>query len=333
VFNDNLLDSTDDPQRVVHPRESGYVIDPAAKKPSGTGSSTVMPYPLNGSIPVSDYVYYTWRDTAVLNVGAVGPAFTGTELPIVVAVVGGGTAGCPWTNVLGTPTVGLPLLMEFRCFPDSGALGLNKLDVNFAVVASARPNFRAFSTGGINSSGQTVIRNPDLEDSAHGGFNPGSVPPGLATQGIDNCLYLGEADLVLRVSRMHSIWFDSTFNTPTYLPPVIEPRSSEQPLGTSIDFAYRGATTMSPAGSNIASDANFIDFYGNALYCPSGAGCPTQPCTNNGVPGFYQGNTNWRGDNTDNFHPKHFQVRVTFVSNTDTGLSPTLSSLAFAYFQ
>jgi hypothetical protein len=345
VFNDNLLDSTNDPQAVVHPRERGYVIDPAAKKPSGTGATTIMPYPLNEGIPVSQYHYYTWRDTALLAVGALRDA-PGAELPIVVALSGAGVAGCPYTGAnppVGTilnqaPTIALPLLMEFRCFPDSGALGVNSLDVNIAVNASSRPNFRAFSTGGTNSSGQTVTINPDLQNVAQGGFNPNSTPPGLTTQRFDNVLYLGEMDLVLRVSRMHSIWLDSLMNTPHYLPPVVEPRAFDQPLGTSIEIAYRGATQIAQ-GQNIATDANFIDFYGNAALCvvtpppPPAPQCTFAPCTTNGVPAFFQQNSTWRPTITDINTAKLFQLRVTFVSNTDTNLSPTLSALGFAFRQ
>src|SRR5262249_33846614 len=158
-----------------------------------------------------------------------------------VALTGVGIVACPFTNFLGenqAPSVALPLLMEFRCYPDTSALGLNALDINAANPAPvSRPNFRAYSTGGDNSSDQVVQDNPDLEGQAHGGFNPTSVPPGGATPGVDNTVYLGEMDLVLRISRMHSIWLDTQMTAPSYDPPVVEPSSANQPLGTSIDLA------------------------------------------------------------------------------------------------
>jgi len=346
IFSNNVLDSTNDLPKVVHDRSRGYVIDPAAKKFSNTGATTVMPYPLNEGIPVSQYQYYTWRDTALLAKGALDPTMPGAELPIVCSVVVGDLSGlcvgCPYTNITGVnpvPTIGLPLLMEFRCFPGSGALGLNALDVNTANPV-IRPNFRAFSTGGTNSSGQLVVVNPDLESAAHGGFNPGSIPPGQVTTGVDNVVYLGEMDLVLRISRMHSIWLDTLMNQPTYLPPVVEPNSGTQPLGTSIDLAYRAATSMSPAGANIATDATFVDFFGNAALCPQAQPPPPAPavcgfavCTTNGVPGFFQTNNAWRSSITQINTAKYFQVRVSFISNTDTNLSPTLSALGFAFRQ
>ncbi|MBK7644037.1 MAG: hypothetical protein IPJ19_13465 [Planctomycetes bacterium] len=338
-FDNNLLDGTNDPQSVVHPKGLGYMLDPAARKPSATGATTVMPYPLNQGIPVANYKYYTWRDNSLLAKGAVDPAMPGAELPIVVTLSGTGVAGCPYTNTSGNnpaPSIALPLLMEFRCFPDTGALGLNSLDVNTANPAT-RPNFRAFSTGGTNTSGQQVSINPDLEATAHGGFNPGSVPPGGPTPPTDNTVYLGELDLVLRISRMHSIWLDTQINSPTYLAPVLEPRASDQPAGAQIDIAYRGATNIS--GTNILTDATFIDPYGNPALCvvvpppPPAPQCTFAPCTSNGVPTFFQSNSTWRSTITNINTAKYFQARVTFVSNTVTNLSPTLSALGFAFRQ
>src|SRR6185436_3798823 len=108
---------------------------PALRKPSGTGASTVMPYPLNENLPVAQYAYYTWRDNSLLAKGALDPTMPGAVLPMEVALTGIGLPGCPYTNITGNnpvPSIGLPLLMEFRCFPGSGALGLNSLDVNIA---------------------------------------------------------------------------------------------------------------------------------------------------------------------------------------------------------
>jgi len=342
TYNSNFLDSLGDPQKVVHDRSLGYVVNPANKKPSSTNAEQVMPYPLNQGVPVSQYTYYTWRDTSLLAKGAINDS-PGAELRIVCTIVyglGAGCYSCPFTNFASTnpaPSIALPLLMEFRCFPDSGALGLNALDVNFAVNSSAKPNFRAYSTGGTNTSGQSVQVNPDLDSVAHGGFNPTSNPPGQATLAADNTVYLGEMDLVLRVSRMHSIWLDSQMNQPTYLPPVVEPRDSDQPLGTSVVLDYRGATAMSPAGANIATDSTFIDAYGNPTLCPvinpPAGTCPVALCTTNGVPSFFQTNNTWRPSITNINTAKLFQVRVTFISNTDTNLSPSLSALGFAFRQ
>ena len=348
TFSDNPLSTAEDPQRIVHPGALGYVVNPGDKKPAATNAEQIMPFPLNRNIPISQYNYYTWRDTAVLAKGgnSVGGS-PGAELRIVCTIIYGGTLGCmgcpygPSTSSNPPPTIALPLLMEYRCYPDSGALGLNALDVNFAINSSAQPNFRAYSTGGTNTAGNQVLINPDLEALAHGGFNPTSTPPGATTLSADNTVYLGEMDLVLRVSRMYSIWLDTQFLTPTFLPPVIEPRQSDQPTGTSIQLNYRGAIAVSPAGANIATDANFIDAYGNATLCPQSPPlpCPTALCTTNGTVTFFGSPafSGWRSSvtdlNTGLHNAKFFQVRVTFLSNTDTNLSPTVSALGFAFRQ
>jgi len=335
VFSDNLLDAAQDPQQVVHPAARGYVVNPNDLKLSSTGAEKVMPYPLNQGLPVSQYRYYTWRDTAVLAKGAAGGG-PGAELKIVCTISYGtnlGCAGCPYSTFTGpnpAPSLAMPLLMEFRCYPDSGAFGLNALDVSYTGNSWSYPNFRAFSTGGSGTTGDHTV-DPDLETAAHGGFNPNSNPPGLPTLGADNTVYLGEMDLVTRISRMYSIWLDSQMLAPIYDPPIIEPRESEQPALTSIRFDYRGASFVTPIGSNIATDANFIDPYGDATLCanPIGVPCSTMVCSANGVPGFFQGVKTWRPSIAEINGARLFQIRVTFLSNTETNLSPSMSAVGF----
>lgn len=338
VFVSNFLNATEDPQRIVHPRAEGYTINPADRKVSATGATTIMPWPLNQNGPVSSYDYYTWRDTAILAKGANGDS-PGAELRIVCSVVfglGAGCFSCPYINSQ-VPSIGLPILMEFRCFPDSGSLGLNALDINLAVNSSARPNFRAYSTGGVNSSGNAVTVNPDLTDIATGGFNPTSTPPGAATLAVDNTVYLGEMDLVLRISRAHSIWLDTTIAAPTYLAPVVEPRDVDQPAGTRIDLAYRGAITVTPTTANLLRDATFVGPYGDSAFCPvanpPAGSCPVNSGTCNGTVTFFQNSSTWRTSLSQLNGAKFFQYRLTFVSNTETGLTPTLSALGFAFRQ
>ena len=56
----------------------------------------------------------------------------------------------------------------------------------------------------------TIEWDPELEDIANGGFNPNSTPnPGAPTFGQDNQFYIGALDFVVRVSRAHSVWFDT----------------------------------------------------------------------------------------------------------------------------
>ncbi len=336
TFAQNQLDPIQDPLHVVHPRALGYSINPADKTiaPSGT---PLMPFPLNRGIPVSQYQYYTWRDTGLQAKGAVGDS-PGAELRIVCSVVLGqpaGCVGCPFTNASGpnpTPSIGLPLLMEFKAFPDPGALGLNALSVSLGINSSARPNFRAFSTGGVNTSGQTVTVDPDTAVVATGGYNPQSVPPGMATLPADNTWQHGQVDLVLRVSRMHSIWFDTAAANSSFAVPVVEPRASEQPAGTALQLAYRGASGLGTGVPPIQRDAHAIDPYGEAALCPSvGTGCALVPGTCNGSVAYFLNDHGWKASLGSLNGARFVQVRASFVSNTATNDVPVLSALGLSW--
>ncbi len=311
VYANNYLDPINDPGAIVHPRNLGYVVNPSNLFQASSGT-TMLPYPLNENVSIEDYQYYTWRDTAILALG--GASGVGVPLAQEQAILGL-VAGSTWPVEM-VPTAGLPLLMEFRCYPSEDALGLNAFDISLAANSSARPNFRAFSTGGFDGQ-QLQTVNPDNAATATGGFNPGT---GQATPGTDNSFYIGEMSIVTRVSRTHTIWFDTGFNSPTYAQPIVEPGPQDEPAGTSIKFAYRGAINVMGAGNNgVLNDAQTLEFYGNT----------TQ---GNGTVTFLGGNPTWRDDITQVNSARFFQARVTFISNTASGLTPELQSLAFAYF-
>ncbi|MBL8857921.1 MAG: hypothetical protein JNL28_05405 [Planctomycetes bacterium] len=323
----NQLSSATDPLRKVYPipgGPSGYAVIPTDVFQGPTGTN-FMPWPMNRNIPTRNFVFYTWRDTALLARG--GPADSpGAELPIVFQVTGitPATPGVPYgqNNVA---TVGLPLLMEFRCYPDDGALGLNAFDISVVTASSSRPNFRAFSTGGVNTGGIIVKKDPDLQTIANGGFNPTSTPsPGATTIPVDNSFYIGQLNLVTRISRVHSIWFDSTSGTVLYSAPVVEPRPTDQPEGTSIVFDYRGATQLT--NNVLLSDAVGIDPYGNRVTLPAGA-----PLGGTTDPTFLNNDTTWKSSLTALNGARFFQVRASFISNAETNLSPELSALGFTY--
>lgn len=322
VYSSNLVDTINDPGTIVHPRERGYTVSPANMFTAESGTF-MQPFPLNRGIPLSQYRYYTWRDTSKLAVGA--PNGKGAILEQESFIVFGGSipAGTPYP-VNQVPTVGLPLLMEFRCYPDDNALGLNAFDISLAVNSSARPNFRAFSTGGYNSAGDKVEKNPDNQEQADGGFNPGSQPPGQSTQGVDNSFYIGQMDLVTRVSQVHSIWFDTGLGSPRYAQPVVEPAPNEQPLGTQVLLAFRGATAITGATGNntIRTNPFNLNVYGN-------------PIGNTGTPTFVSASTGgaWSDSMAAIDTAAFFQFRVTFISNAETNLTPSLSALGFAYSQ
>lgn len=312
-YTNNLFDTTNDPQRIVHPRERGYVVSPGDLFQAETGT-LLMPWPLNREGPVSEYNYYTWRNTALE--GVAGPNGNGAVLAIENQVTGQGTPGEPYASGQ-VRSVGLPLLWEIRCYPRDGAQGLNGFEIALAVNSSSTPNFRAFSTGGQDSSMTPIVKDPDLQTVATGGFNPAAN--GQTTLPVDNSFYIGQMDLVVRVSRAHTIWFDTSdapdvaLGSPSYLPPVVEPRPQNQPLGTSVSFRYRGATQIvNPDG---LVDALTLDAYGDGAN-----------------PTFFNG-ANWKPTIAQINGARFFQVRIDFVANSDTGLAPELSALGFAFQQ
>jgi hypothetical protein len=208
--------------------------------------------------------------------------------------------------------------MEFRCYPDDAAHGTNAFDINIAINSSSIPNFRAFSTGGTNSSGQPIQKNPDQELVATGGFNPSSNPPGAGTIPLDNTFYIGQMDLIIRVSRAHSIFFNTNSGSPVYSDPVVEPRDIDQPAGTQIVLAYRGATVVS---GDYGSNASGLDAYGEVSNASGGGGAFTP----------FNGDLTWKNSLSAIQGAKYFQVRVSFISNAETLLTPSLSALGFAF--
>ena len=309
TFAQNQLDPIADPLRVVHPRQRGYTVSPADVFVSTTGTP-MMPWPLNRNLPADQHVYYTWRDTAVDARGA--PNGAGAELGIVVQATGVGTVGVPFPPGQ-VPTIGLPLLMEFKCFPDAVATGLNSLDASLAINSSPDPRFRAFSSGGMNQSGQLVTIDPDAATVATGGFSPSSTPPGLPTPPVDNLSYIGQIDLVVRVSRLHTVWIDTRYASPTFAQPVVEPHPAEQPPGTQVVFAFRGATAATPL---VQRDASALDAYGN--------GGP-------GSVSFLAGDPGWKSSIAQIAGARFVQVRASFVSNAATGLEPRMTALGVAF--
>jgi hypothetical protein len=330
TFANNVLDNDNAPFEVVHPRDRGYAVNPADLFQAESGT-LMMPWPMNKDISAEEFSYWTWRDTSVLKKGA--PIGAGAMLAMEVSVLGSGTQGVPYPTGQ-VPTAGLPVLMEFRCYPDDGGLGLNSFDISLAANSSARPNFRAFSTGGYDQNNLPVIRDPDLENEANGGFNPNSNPPGAITQGIDNTFYIGQLELVTRISRVHTIWFDTGLQSPVYsgsafntANPVVEPGPADQPAGTQVVLAYRGATTITGTDpgnppDDITTNAGKLDLYGDPI---------TIPAPEPSAPIFLNNDSSWLDEMSGIDGAKAFQVRISFISNPISSKTSELGALGFAW--
>jgi hypothetical protein len=328
-YANNVLDG---PQQIVHPRELGYTVSPGDFYVSGTGTG-LMPYPLNQTIPVSQYRTFTWRDTSKLMRGGT-PAPLGSGVEIFQNLIILGIDPMNFMTAGNIETIGLPLLMDFKCFPDGDALGLNRLDISLGTNSSARPNFRAFTTGGTNTAQIPISVQPDLTSVATGGYNPGSTPiAGQSTYGLDNTFYIGALDLVVRVSRSYSVWFgtqDSEILTPAYNPAVKEPRDVDQPQGTSVNLAYRGAINIVSPDINpvVTTNAMALDGYGD-YYQPLP---PAPTLHNNPNPTFnFLNDSAWHDDVSDIDGVPYYQIRITFLSNIETALSPELSALGITW--
>lgn len=320
AFADNVLEDPRGRQKIVHPRGLGYRVSPSdlSVGPSGTA---FLPFPINrGAGPVETY---TWRDTAVLARG--GDNSPGIPLNIEVGPPLNLTQG-PVGSIARTgdvPSYALPLLWEVRCYPSAGALGLNPLDILLPVPGPpggpggfSLPNFRAYSTGGFDTNGSTVSKNPDLEFFPTGGFNPRSNPPGQPTGLVaDNSFYVGRLDYVTRLSRMHTAWIDTGAGDPSFADPVTEPRT--QPQGTRIVLEFRGADDFSVDAEDAPFNAELLDPYGNFRVGEV----------------FFHGDGQWTDDLQSLSGSRFLQIRFTFVSDMDTGFSPSLDSLGIAFVQ
>lgn len=313
LFTDNLLVDPLSPQKVVHAKPLGYTVNPADRFTSSTGT-VMIPYPLNqGAGPLTTY---TWRDTAVL--AKAGPANQGVPMdietgpPLFLEPQAGTLAAAG-----SVPSFGLPLLIEYRCYPSDTGLGLNSLDVSLAINSSPLPAFRAYSSGGFNTSGNPVVVNPDTALVPAGTFNALSSPPGQPTAfSAENVVYIGQLDTVTRVSRAHTIWLDTGAANPGYFPPLVAPLAQDLPAGTQVRLDFRGALGFSASALDAPFDATRIGPYGEITV---------------GTVSFLNGASTWTDDIQAVDGARYLQARVTFLNNVTTGTSPELSALGIAF--
>lgn len=302
MYIDNFLSLQEDPPETIHPRERGWTIDPGDRVVSADGT-ILVPGPLNQDLPVEQYDTYTWRDTGVSALGGENgdgappqrwgqvsgfQALFHTEMPMLDCTMPSRTNPLYPNGLI--KTAGLPILFDMKCYPSNGTSSQNQFAHSLAHPTTL-PGFRAFSSGGFDETGSTIIVNPDQETIASGGFDPTSTPPGMPTPGVDNVVYHGALDLVTRVSRMHSVFFPAyrategpivpdpgepatelgelTYPNPRWFEPVVVP--AEQPQGTRIEFQYRGARDVGPSGglgtsildTEAATFASRMDPYGD----------------------------------------------------------------------
>jgi hypothetical protein len=205
--------------------------------------------------------------------------------------------------------------MEVRAFPDTGVLGLNGFQVAVAQPGQLFPNFRLHASGGFDLGNRAVTVHPELTPVPSGGYDPFSTPPGQPTASAAPVIYFGQLDTVSRLSRVHTVWFDSGSEDADWLAPLVTPARDVQPAGTDVVLEFRGARGfVATAGAEL--DATRLDPYGEP---------------DEGLVLYPDGDRGWTREIDAVDGLRWLQVRITFVNDVDSGLAPTLDSLAFAF--
>jgi len=352
-FEDTYLQVNGQQPQLMHERQLGFLVATTELATAESGTP-LLRLPMNKGLDPDERALFTWRNTSITNRGQLAPNNTtigpGVPSEQEVQIIGfpacyGSVWGGGGDN--GLPTAALPLLIEHRTYPTE-TLALINFDIVISNGSSKDPSHRAFSTGGYNTTGAPVVKNPDLQTTPTGGFQgltgPGLPPLGATTPGLDNSVYFGQVDFVVRISRAFSTAIDANGQPdPTYTTVVVEPSSTSQPLGTQVNLAFRGHDTVialaPPGPGNQILDAAFLDVYGehapvttNGLTtctgtAPALAAQPTAFMNTD----FVFSSPAWRTSITQLAGIRYVQHRITFVNNTDSGLTPTLSSIGVAF--
>ncbi|MDA1260456.1 MAG: hypothetical protein O3A20_07510 [Planctomycetota bacterium] len=265
---------------------------------------------------------YTWRDTSIPQT-FLGGTQASIGSPNQQYLVDNGL-GAPFWAPETVPSIGLSLLLRFRCYPFADRLGLNQFTTTQMQPTSALPAFRMFSAGGQDGSSQWFRVQPD--NPSQGGTAPsgGFLPGGARTPTqFDTLLYWLNSDFVVRVSRVYTHWFDfgDVLDAGAVRGVILEPENPDQPSGTSLLIEYRGSVQVDHMGNPLINPSPLttadlpFDGYGDSL----GIGTVS-------TPGAWT--TNFADLEGQQF--KYFQVRVTFIANADLGTQPKLDGLGIA---
>lgn len=325
---------------VLHAKPKGFEVANSELFNAETGLP-LLRMPLNKGVPEGERATFTWRDTSIAERGALAPNGNtkGPGVPTRNETVNLGFPACDGSvygggQDKGVPTVGLPLLLEYRTYPTE-TLALINFGISISNGSSRNPFHRAFSTGGYNTSGAPVPKNPDSETSPSGGFQGNPLAPqplGSPTPGLDNSVYYGQLDFVVRLSRAHTVPIDANGNpNPIYRGIVLEPSITQQPTGTSIQVEYRGHDTFIANNQRIL-DADNLDVYGFDVG-PNGFrnGTPPDNCNSTGYSSFVFDAPNWQNSLSSQNERQYVQYRFTFVNNVVSQLTPTIDSFGVGY--
>ncbi len=265
---------------------------------------------------------YTWRDTAI-DQSITGGAIDSQGSPPA-------HLGAPAWLPEEVPSIGLALLCRFRCYFVGNITPRNRFTVSQMVATSALPAWRVFSAGGIDSGGNEHPVIPDNSD--FGGTRPvGGYANGQQTNPADSLAYWATADFVVRVSRLHTHWFDMGGVLPVdgLLGTVTEPSLAFQETGTELIVEYRGAFSVShpsnplTAPSPLTDAEKAFDVYGDFRSELTTIGSVSTPGP------WTRDFRDLEATATDSF--RYFQARISFISNADAGIGASLDGLGVAW--
>ena len=317
VFDNNILGFPEGlaDEKVVFDTE--YRIAGVNRFSSPISGFTYMPWPAFDET-------YTWRDTSLPS--SLKGAPNGAGVPPQIT-------GLPATWVAGqVPSIGLPLLARYRCYPEGSFFGSNGFQVQIMVGSSALPAFRVFSAGGQDSGGRWNYIVPDVPDGGVqpiGGYN---TQNGTVTKSFGPEFYWHQIDFVVRVSRVYTHWFELGGQIASITPPTLEPPVERQPPGTNVFVEFRGTTLVdvpNTGGFNCEQQPNGLT---DAITCFDDYGDWPNPGTCCGIVATPY---DWTRDPSTYLSlptpPSYLQLRITFISNSDQGFEPELDALGFAF--
>ncbi|HEX9794004.1 MAG TPA: hypothetical protein VGC54_08480 [Planctomycetota bacterium] len=269
---------------------------------------------------------YTWRDNAIPQ--SIDGAPQGAGVPPDVVLTANPALERVWTKD-NVPSIGLPLLMWFKCYPRGNFFGSNGFQVQIMVGSSSLPAFRVFSAGGRDAADtwHTVV--PDIPPDGEkptGGYNTGT---GERTKQYGPELYWGQVDFVVKISRVFTHWFAfSALDEPldSISAVTMEPPLVRQPPGTDVIVEFRGTSSLvlDTCDKHMLTDSNCLDLYGDYEFVSV-----SECCGSIGSP------TGWTADPSSFLSgptpPKHFQLRFTFVANIVQNAEPELDAFGFAW--
>jgi hypothetical protein len=279
--------------------------------------NTMLPWP-------DFFTTYTWRDTAIPPT-IVGGAAQSIGSPSTLWLIDQGLGAPLWEPEV-VPSVGLPLLARFRTYPTGEKIGVNTFQVTQMVRLSQLPAFRIYSAGGQDASGTWHQVIPDHQGS--GGTAPvgGYNSLGARTDAFDPYVYWSEVDFVVRVSRVFTHWFDfgSALSSGGAIDVQLEPETANQEVGTRVIVDFRGAIQVMHGGdptqgpSPLTDASSDFDNFGE--YDINAAGGVSTP-------------SEWTEDLADleDQQYRYFQIRLTFINNTDESLEGRMDGLGLAW--